>query len=206
MLKRITMDTKSYKAFRIVLMHWIKPSITARKHKSSTIIARWWIRISGSHRGFNLVKPYSPLFESFPPGLYRQTNCCLNLKNNCKLKICRNYYKRWSKRNTLNAIKTLHIQKYWKDAYAENVEIPYHVMYSEFGVKKTEMYFKSGWMYDSNLTCACNLIPAHVIINYKEMYGSMEHIFRIMVEDTIPSRTRAQVSLYIQNRLTPNPM
>jgi hypothetical protein len=69
-----------------------------------------------------------------------------------------------------------------------------------------EMYFKSGWMYDSNLTCACNLIPAYVIINYKEMYGSMEHIFRIMAEDTIPSRTRSHVSLYIQNRLTPNPM
>jgi hypothetical protein len=202
MIKRITMDTKSYKALRIVLMHWIKPSITARKHKSSTIIARWWIRISGSHRGFNLVKPYSPIIESFPPGLYRQTNCCLNLKNNCKVKICRNYYKRWSKRNTFNAIKTLHIQKYCE----ENEEIPYHVMYSEFGVKKMEMYFKSGWMYDSNLTCACNLIPAYVIINYKEMYGSMEHIFRIMAEDTIPSRTRSHVSLYIQNRLTPNPM
>jgi len=202
MLKGVTMDTTNYKAFRIVLMHWIEPSITARKHKASTTIARWWIRISGSYRGFQLLKPYSLIRESFPPGLYKQTNCCLNLKKNSNVKFCRNYYKRWAKKNTHNAIKTLHIQKYCE----QNEDIPYHVMYSEFGVKNMEMYFKSGWMFDSNLTCACNLIPAHIIINYKEKYGSMEHIFRIMAEDTIPSRTRAQVSLYIQNRLKPNPM
>ena len=202
-LKRITMDSNSYKAFRIVLMQWIIPSITSRKYKASTAIGRWWIRISGSCNGFKLVKPYFPLTEPFPPGLYRQTNCCLNLKKNRKLKFCRNYYKRWAKKNTHNAIKTLDIQKYCE----RNEEIPYQVLYSRFGVEKMEMYFKSGWMADdSSLTCACNLIPAYVIINYKELYGSMGHIFRIMAEDTISSRTRIRVSLYIQNRLKPNPM
>jgi hypothetical protein len=68
-----------------------------------------------------------------------------------------------------------------------------------------EMYCNSGWLYDSNLTCACNLMPANVIINYKEKYNSMEHIYRIMARDTITSRTRSQVSMYIQNRLRSNP-
>ena len=200
MLKRTTMDTISYKAFRIVLIHWIKPSIECRKYKSATKIARWWIRISGSYRGFKLYKPYLPITTSFPPGLWRQTNCCIDSIRKNKSKYCRRYHKRWYIKNTHNAIKTLHIQRYSE----ENDEIPIHVLYSQFGSNDMDMYCNSGWLYDNNLTCACNLIPSSVIINYKEKYGSMQHIFRILADDTITTRTRAQVSLYIQNRLVPN--
>lgn len=195
------MDSTPYKAFRIVLMHWIKPSISARKHKSSTTIARWWIRISGSYRGFKLIKPHIPISESFPPGIWRQRNSCLHsfnrnhvLKN---LTVCPHYHGRWLKQKLKNSINTLNIKRY----HDENEEIPIHVLYSQFGYNEVEKYYNS-WLED---TCACNLMPYNVIINYKEVYGSMEHIFRIMAEDTITSRTRAQVSLYIQIRLKPNP-
>ena len=194
-------DSKSYKAFRIVIKHWIIPSNIERKRKSANKIARWWIRISGSYRGFKLCTPYLELTESFPPGLWRQSNRCINFKKINNTKFCRKYYKRWARKKTLDAIKTLHIQKYSE----RNDEIPIHVLYSQFGHNDMEMYCNSGWLYDRNFICACNLMPENVIINYKEKYGSMEHIYRIMAQDTITSRTRSQVSMYIQNRLRSNP-
>ena len=198
----LTNDTNSYKAFRIVLMHWIRPSIFARKYKASTKIARWWIRISGSYRGFKLYSPYSPITESFPPGIWRQTNSCIYSYNRShilkNLTSCPHYHLRWVKQKLKNSIDTLQIKKY----NDENEGIPFHVLYSQFGSEKVKKYYNA-WIDD---TCGCNLMPNDVIINYKEVYGSMEHIFRIMAEDTITSRTRAQVSLYIQNRLKPNSM
>ena len=80
--KIINKDSKAYKAFRIVIMHWIIPSIKERKRKSADKITKWWIRISGSYRGFTLYKPKT-LTESFPPGLWRQIPVC----NNCFKKI-----------------------------------------------------------------------------------------------------------------------
>ena len=45
-------DSKSYKAFRIVIQHWIIPSNIEKKRKSANIINRWWVRINGSYKGF----------------------------------------------------------------------------------------------------------------------------------------------------------
>ena len=110
------MDTPAYKAFRIVLINWIKPSIKARKLKASTKIARWWIRISGSYRGFKLYRPYLPMNESFPPGIWRQTNSCMYSYNRShiikNLTSCPHYHLRWIKQKLKNSINTLQIKKY----------------------------------------------------------------------------------------------
>lgn len=194
------MDSTSYKAFRIVLMHWITPSIEERKNKAATKLAMWWIRISGSYRGFKLYNPYLSSTSSFPPGLWRQFNCCANSYRKHKLKFCRCFHKRWAVKNISNAIKTLHIQKYIEN----NLEMPLlDVLHEHFENNEMEMYYNSSWLFGSSSSCACNLMPENVIIDYKERYNSMEHIFRIMASDTITTRTRAQVSLYIQNRLIP---
>ena len=191
------MDSNAYKAFRIVILHWIIPSIQERKYKASTKICRWWVRISGSHRGFNLIKPYRNIRESFPPGLWRQTHTCTDRIYINKIRYCRTFYKRWEKEIVSNCIKTLNIRNYLirnSHRIVRDSEL-----INKFGNDNVEVYYNN-WLVDN---CACNMITPNVVIDYKEKYNSLEHILRIMAHDRITTKTRSLVSKYLQNRLKP---
>jgi hypothetical protein len=192
-------DSKSYKAFRIVIQHWIIPSNIERKRKSANIINRWWVRINGSYKGFRIYDPL-PLTESFPPGLWRQMNVCNNCFNKNNKWCCRNFKNRWEKRIIKNCIKTFHIKKYVSNKLKnENIRVSYLALEDRFGREKVRTYM-DGWRADN---CGCNLMPAHTIINFHKYYRSIKHIFYLMAGDTLSTKARCKVSNYLYNRLKP---
>jgi hypothetical protein len=193
------MDTPSYKAFRIVIIHWIIPSNKEKKRKSANKVIKWWIRINGSYRGFKLCNP-KPLTESFPPGLWRQVNVC----NYCFKKnysyCCRKFKQRWEKNIIKNCIKTLHIKKYVEDKLKnEYINVSYAELEDRFGRDNMILYIE-GWNAEK---CGCNLMPADTIINFHKRYDSIQHIFYLMSGDSLSTRSRSQISNYLCNRLRP---
>ena len=193
------MDTQSYKAFRIVIIHWIIPSNKEKKRKSANKISRWWIRINGSYRGFKLYIP-RPLTESFPPGLWRQVNvcnCCFK-KNNSY--CCRKFKQRWEKNIIKNCIKTLHIKKYVEDKLKnENINVCCVELEDRFG-RDNMISYMEGWKAEN---CGCNLMPANTIIHFHKYYDSIQHIFYLMSGDSLSTQARSQISNYLCNRLKP---
>lgn len=197
--KIINKDSKAYKAFRIVIIHWIIPSIKERKRKSADKITKWWIRISGSYRGFTLCKP-KMLTESFPPGLWRQIPVC----NNCFKKnnrwCCRNFKIRWEKEIIKNCIKTLHIKKYVDDKFKnENIIVSYLALEDRFG-RENVITYMDGW---NAINCGCNLMPARTLIGFHSYYKSIQHVFYLMAGDTLSTKTRSLVSNYLHTLLSP---
>ena len=187
-------DSPNYNAIRIVIIHWIRPSIEARRQKSASKIARWWIRICGTNRGFKLYRPYKESWDSYPPGLWRQAALCRNVGYKCKRKFCRIFHLRWEKEKIKKSIVTLDIYKY----AAEN-EHNYYRLEEKYPEDRLNHYYQ-GWCESS---CACNLMPAEIIINFDKKYNSIHHIFRIMAGDNLTSRTRCQISRYLHEKLSP---
>lgn len=193
--KRNYQDSSADKAFRIVITHWLIPSNEKRKENSSNKIARWWIRICGSNRGFKLIRPYFEILDSYPPGLWRQTATCCNSVKKYKNYYCRCYHQRWEKKQIRMRIETYDIYKYVEEKNCSIVDIM-----DKFPENRVQKYFE-GW-YETN--CACNLMPASVIINFDKKYNSIQHIFRIMASDKLTSRTRAEISNYLYQKLKPS--
>ena len=121
-------DTTAYKAFRIVLLHFIGPCIKAGEKKKVNMIKIWWRRINGYHN-YKLYKPRR-ITISPPPGLWRQSNGCMNSRYLCGKSICNGIPKRWIRKNTLGKIKTRHIQKFIND------KILYSPSNDQYGVRR----------------------------------------------------------------------
>lgn len=92
-------------------------------------------------------------------------------------------------------IETYDIYKYVEEKNCSIVDIM-----DKFPENRVQKYFE-GW-YETN--CACNLMPASVIINFDKKYNSIQHIFRIMAGDKLTSKTRAQISNYLYQKLKPS--
>ena len=193
------MDCTAYKAFRIVLLNFIGPCIKAAETKRSNQLQKWWRRINGYYH-YKLYKPSEIIFPP-PPGLWRQTACCINC-NRCHLNkpICRIVKKRWVKKMTLGRIRTLDIQNFIKQKlaqdnyYLNNVDLE-----DKFPQERLWEYDK----YWSGSLCACNNKPAKIIIDYQNRFNNMEFIFRELASDHLTSRTRSLVSNFVTERLKP---
>lgn len=192
------MDSRSYKAFRIVLLHFIGPCIKAGEKKRSNVIQRWWRRINGYYN-YELSVPRR-LTLSPPPGLWRQSNGCINNKKMFGKIVCKRVPKRWARKITMGRIKTQHIQKFIKNELAqENHDHFDYALENRFSTNEILEYRK----YWIGLTCACNNKPARIIIDYQTRYNKMESIFRELASDNLTYQTRSIVSRFVIDRLKP---
>ena len=191
-------DTTAYKAFRIVLLHFIGPCIKAGEKKKVNMIKIWWRRINGYHN-YKLYKPRR-LTISPPPGLWRQSNGCMNSRCVHGKYICNGVPKRWVRKNTLGKIKTRHIQKFIRDSILyspSNINMELETRFSE------EELLEHGKYWIGSL-CACDNKPARIIIDYKTRYNNMESIYRELASDNLTYRTRSIVSKFVRDRFRPN--
>ena len=185
-------DSRAYKAFRIVLMHFINPCIKAAERKRSILLQRWWRRMNGYHIGFNLIAP-NPIEISSPPGLWRQFNTCQNRINN----RCKDIPLRWFKKLTVDRINTWDIQKFIESEHAKG---NHYLKFIDLEKKYKERFYKYSNAWDEPL-CVCNNKPANIIIDYHFKYGKMQPIFRELASDRLTFKTRNKVSMYVRNRL-----
>ena len=200
------LDSRAYKAFRIVLMHFIKPCIEAGERKKSTQLQRWWRRIGGNFIGFSLATPLH-MNIPLPPGLWRQVNSCRNelptsliQKFHKRTSTCRGFPMRWSKKYADMRIETLRIKYYMADQLLlGNHNVSYEDLESRFPTDMVHKYY-SCWIDDN---CACNNRPAHIWIDYKRKYNQMNYIFTALAGDNLTTETRARLSNFVINRLKP---
>lgn len=189
-------DSIGYKAFRIVLMHFIKPCIKAGERKQSIIMQRWWRRINGCYNGFNLIDPI--LSEmSLPPGLWRQYNTCQNRITINNHNVCKKFPIRWLKKLTQDRINTRDIQRFIEMEHAKG---NYYLNYVDLENKYKTRFYKYSNAWNDPL-CVCNNKPSSIIINYHKKYNKMSPIFRELASDRLTFKTRNKVSQYVRNRL-----
>ena len=190
-------DTTAYKAFRIVLLHFIGPCIKAGEKKKVNMIKIWWRRINGYHN-YKLCKPRR-ITISPPPGLWRQSNACMNSRYLCGKSICNGIPKRWIRKNNLGKIKTRHIQKFINEKF----KFPslHHIELQERFSEEELLEHGKYWI---GPLCACDNKPARIIIDYKTRYNNMESIYRELASDNLTYRTRSIVSKFVRDRFRPN--
>ena len=186
-------DTTAYKAFRIVLLHFIGPCIKAGEKKKVNMIKIWWRRINGYHN-YKLYKPRR-ITISPPPGLWRQSNGCMNSRYLCGKSICNGIPKRWIRKNTLGKIKTRHIQKFINEKFT--TPSLYHIELQERFSEEELLEHGKYWI---GPLCACDNKPARIIIDYKTRYNNMESIYRELASDNLTYRTRSIVSKFVRDR------
>jgi hypothetical protein len=188
-------DSRAYKAFRIVLMHFIAPCIKAGERKHSILMQRWWRRINGYHCGFNLIKPI-PAELSPPPGLWRQFNICQHRITINNIHRCKKFPNRWVKNITLERIKTMDIQNFIQNEHDKGK----YLNYTDLDNKYNDRYIKYLKAWNQPL-CVCNNKPAHIIIDYHRKHKRMTPIFRELASDRLTFKTRNKVNKYVRNRL-----
>ena len=192
-------DSRAYKAFRIVLLNFIGPCIKAAEKKRSNQLQKWWRRINGYY-DYKLYKP-SEIILPPPPGLWRQTGCCINCNYfDSKPHVCRIVKKRWIKKITLGRIRTMDIQNFIKQ---QLIQSSYYLNDIELAERFSQERLLEYDKYWSGTLCACNNKPAKIIIDYQTRYNNMEFIFRELASDRLTSRTRSLVSKFVTERLRP---